>query len=196
MLHFATGGVPLRLTMRRFAPCAPRRTAFRHPCLPPPSWLPRIARKTSADTKPFKLEPASGSATCTPRKDRVARLHRSGGFVAGGTDRASRPPQEPRTPAGHFLHKLLINNRFYIYVYRTPWHSRRNRRHERSAANDPIALKLGQSSPSTVGTARGARGNPGRPPRRSRRDRQTASNEVFSGKTLVLIKGAKRLRSG
>jgi hypothetical protein len=57
--------------MRRFVRCAPRRTAFRHPWLPPPSWLPQIARKTSADTKLFKLEPASGSSTCTPRKDRV-----------------------------------------------------------------------------------------------------------------------------
>jgi biotin carboxyl carrier protein len=66
---------------------------------------------------------------------------------------------------------------------------------ERGAANDPIALKLWQSSPSTVGTARGARGNPGRSPRRSRRDRQTASNEVFNSKTLLLIKG-EGLRSG
>jgi hypothetical protein len=58
--------------------------------------------------------------------------------------------------------------------------------------------ELWQSSPSTVGTARGAlsRGNPGRSPRRSRRGRQTASNELFNNKTLLLIKRAKGLRSG
>ena len=58
--------------------------------------------------------------------------------------------------------------------------------------------ELWQLSPSTVGTARGAlsRGNPGRSPRRSRRGRQTASNELFNNKTLLLIKRAKGLRSG